>query len=431
MDSSQAPVLLTRVCREWRTLARSTPELWSSTVSIEGINFPASGGYVNGRSFAMLEDWLSLSRHRPLTFGYISHPHDPEVTRRILRILCAHVLRWKDVYLEIQGREMIPAPDIDSLPCLTKLEFLGSPDHTESWLPLLRRSSNLRTLLLDWWPEFELWAVPWPQLTALSIYLPSDFAASAFNLDQLVGNLSQCTNLETIDLNLGHCCAVIPAREPVLAPGLLELQIKVTTVGILEDFIRAFAAPKLESLTLCCEYDADGQDVSVAFLSFLSKSGWPSLRSLRLGGSGWREDKVVEILSSLPNITQLRLRSQSLNPEFLAPLNLRFSDNGQLQSGQNPHISSIIFDHGEKSSTKDPKALADMIKSRWHVPSNAFDSDGRTIRRLKEFRMSSYSLDPGKLKSFLCEQFQQIVDEGFTFLLIRSYAGQVVWSSLP
>ncbi|KAJ7232155.1 hypothetical protein B0H12DRAFT_202057 [Mycena haematopus] len=64
LHSSAAPLLLTRICRDWRTLALSTPALWDTISQIEWS--------VNGRTEAVIEGWFKRAGTRPLSLRIVS-----------------------------------------------------------------------------------------------------------------------------------------------------------------------------------------------------------------------------------------------------------------------------------------------------------------------------------------------------------------------
>ncbi|KAJ7929544.1 hypothetical protein B0H13DRAFT_1513268, partial [Mycena leptocephala] len=53
----QAPLLLARICRQWREICLDTPELWTSIA------------FGDSRSVELLKRWLSRARNQPLTLS--------------------------------------------------------------------------------------------------------------------------------------------------------------------------------------------------------------------------------------------------------------------------------------------------------------------------------------------------------------------------
>ncbi|THH17991.1 hypothetical protein EW146_g2914 [Bondarzewia mesenterica] len=397
MNPHQAPTLLTHVCREWRMVARSIPDLWSSMIIELRFKKTVSAGPV---FLDALQDWLALSRNRLLTIEYHSTIRDhTDISTSILNLICSHAHRWKDVFFDVDGHETAPALSLDSFPSLTQFQYRGNPAiQVESWLTPLRRSPNLCTLMLEWWPAYNEWSLPWPQLTSFHVDDIVEDANAAFDLNRFAANLSQSTQLKSLQLDFTEHVAIVPARERGFAPEVVDIDINVFAQPMLAEIIQALAAPKLESLTLGSEhYDPhETGDVTRALFSFLSDSGWPSaLRILLVQLYGSPEVEVVEILERLPNLIELRVDGLPLTPVFLAPLTFRISDDGQLLSGTNPHVSSLLLYRYEQAQPQleDIVALADMVESRWHVPPNAVDGNGRAVQRLDEFGMLKYDVE--------------------------------------
>ncbi|KAJ7803865.1 hypothetical protein B0H13DRAFT_1473793, partial [Mycena leptocephala] len=53
----EAPMLLTRICHQWREISLDTPALWASLA------------FGERRSIELLKEWLSRARNHPLTIS--------------------------------------------------------------------------------------------------------------------------------------------------------------------------------------------------------------------------------------------------------------------------------------------------------------------------------------------------------------------------
>ena len=111
-----------------------------------------------------------------------------------------------------------------------------------------------------------------------------------------------------------------------------------------------------------------------------------SLRTLILDTStvNISDADLAYALSGLRNLRSLTLAGYKYSEVLLNALTLTFSPSGQLETGQNAMLEDMalyIYFSAEVPSLF--MALANMVKSRWHIPQNAMD--GAATARLKTF----------------------------------------------
>ncbi|KAJ7235695.1 hypothetical protein C8J57DRAFT_960662, partial [Mycena rebaudengoi] len=64
-SQDEAPVLLTRICRDWRTIAISTPNLWTHLqIELDSDDGP---GHINSTWVSLADIWLCRSQNQPLS----------------------------------------------------------------------------------------------------------------------------------------------------------------------------------------------------------------------------------------------------------------------------------------------------------------------------------------------------------------------------
>ncbi|KAJ8083426.1 hypothetical protein PM082_009299 [Marasmius tenuissimus] len=93
-DLDRGPWVISRVCREWKIICTSAPELWSSFI-LSADNLPPGR---NVAAISKLTTWLSFSRTTALSFliktdGICNHPDRSE----LFRVLMKHSDRWGNI----------------------------------------------------------------------------------------------------------------------------------------------------------------------------------------------------------------------------------------------------------------------------------------------------------------------------------------------
>jgi hypothetical protein len=94
-DAEEAPLLLNFVCSKWRTVAISTPQLWSSI----SLDLPPCGG------IEMLETWLSRSSASPLKIIWTDSQGSADDSATLNAIIpLARCLRFITIYISRIGQ---------------------------------------------------------------------------------------------------------------------------------------------------------------------------------------------------------------------------------------------------------------------------------------------------------------------------------------
>ncbi|KAF8213950.1 hypothetical protein K438DRAFT_1802613 [Mycena galopus ATCC 62051] len=303
IDPAEAPLVLGRICRHWRSVAYSTPMLWSS-IHIPSLNYlRVPPGHLL-RLERVVEAWLERSGTCALSVSFFDHTNhflvsDLEVHPLILRLL----------------------------PVSRRLCHLTLEGDAEFFRPLLRLGPEDLPLLKHIWikstayPAFEdhpdfTTAMQIPTLEDLSLIAPlADAPSLPVKWSQLTRLRLECYQVATTDggLDLGGALDVLRR-----CPNLAQCELVVTKAsedpGLALINTAPIILPHMEALVL------GGWPFFEKWLSFLVV---PNLLSLRIGEAHWGDransadinpiqftsSSLRELLQSFPMISHLRLFS--------------------------------------------------------------------------------------------------------------------------
>ncbi|KAJ7315375.1 hypothetical protein DFH08DRAFT_1086903 [Mycena albidolilacea] len=161
---SVAPLLLTRICRDWRALAFSTPALWDTISEIEF--------GVHPRAEAVVETWFSRAGTRPLSLGIIC-PKSLDSTC-LESVILQHASQLQSLDVMTNSEVLCDFTAVQSFPILSNLMLscLDDYDNDEDHIQLfgIHGAPLLRHLSLDGvLPSMVI--MPWAQLTKMTLSL--------------------------------------------------------------------------------------------------------------------------------------------------------------------------------------------------------------------------------------------------------------------
>ncbi|KAJ7177739.1 hypothetical protein C8R46DRAFT_1212475 [Mycena filopes] len=277
-DSLQSPLLLLRVCSEWRSVAIGTPNLWRTppTFTFRPSFFSRGGG-------DQILLWLDRAKGSKVALS-IAVPHrlGPEIPHflgshpspftavRSLRLVCPPS--------QLQPFLGPVGPAVSSLEALSlHIVYLPGSQSSQSSLELCRSAPLLRDAwvetrlqtrfrLLPAFPDhgLDLPALfPWPQLTRLTMRLRLEFSA-------WVHIITQCTSLEAGQFVLFDDHSPYPMR-PVTLPWLDSLRLAFHHVHDIR-FLNHLSLPSLS------KFHVEGTLMGAANIDFVAN--YPALRDL-------------------------------------------------------------------------------------------------------------------------------------------------------
>jgi hypothetical protein len=284
MSPELAPMLLTRICRQWREIVMNTHSLWCR-LSVEHFDMAEDWHSVTFR----YDLWLKRSQRRPLSLALQSYdsvtqsllqPYKNQITSIVLRITAAHQLLSID------------------FPALQELTILSdhSPVDVQSILRLPFIVSSLRLKALYGFNIQQLCSSDsiWAHLTNLEVHVNNPY--TFLRLLQLCLNLSSATvGLVPIKNN------VLRALKPFTHTKLQFLSIGGSINATPHSLPYLFSALSLPNLRVLDASQVELRWPHIDFKAFLARSRCP-LERLILGGAKTGHEERAEYMTLIPSL---------------------------------------------------------------------------------------------------------------------------------
>jgi hypothetical protein len=299
IDSREAPLVLTQVCRTWRNIATSMLRLWTS-LDVDAANVRDEALLAR---ISLVRLWLERSGTRPLTLN-IKLPNVNRGSARhhlpdnLFTILLSQSYRWKNV--SIEGSAELVSKLLDSPHTfIPHLEFLSLHILDCRWIPganftISPTANRLRTLeyTSDWLEPAE-YDLAW-QLT----HLHSDASMLVRDVPYI---LSQAGRLTHLTLS-----AVDEDPENLVELDFVshaELRFfDLTSCQDLAPLFNAITLPQLRSLTIDNRTTLSSWP-RLQFIAMLLRSSSP-LRQLELFGHYIPEEHLIDIVQAAPELVR-------------------------------------------------------------------------------------------------------------------------------
>ncbi|KAF8816518.1 hypothetical protein BYT27DRAFT_7333377 [Phlegmacium glaucopus] len=400
----EAPIVLARVCRSWRSIVLSTSRLWSSfEVEIQGSG--ASGLSHDSRLMHRMKLWLERSGCYPLFIRLLHNPVgrvSDDRSAQFLAALVPEARRWRNAHL------ILPAASIAQLQSLP-------PNSFPTLRSLTLKVTGSRSSPSD--PPLNITAmnIPWRQLTALDLQLERSILLT---LDGGLDILSNTVNLKRGTLHLECSWNRHDAQWDKLSlPALENLQLILqsgdtsnTAAGsaarpeaCLVQFLSLLHLPKLRVLHLGWLVNSSMGHWSSShteFVAFLQASA-DTLRELTMTYLPIAENELLECLSQVPKLTHLDLRF-AMNEEANDPITNQFLVKCTIPSStvspgiarrRQAHAETALLPRLEHVNLQCHGALyanatlLTLIQSRWEPDQRSDDQASR--RQFRSFRLLS------------------------------------------
>ncbi len=272
MSSDEAPVILTRVSSQWRSLALTTPRLWASLhIAVPNSSPVFMGSYdsqtgerlllseVTDIRLAATTEWIKKAGTLPLSFSIHEHDGYPptDFCKRFIQCILPYRARWKSIKLACVTASFLAIRDLPpaELPMLQSLSLIltrpGSAGEETVWpnMPIFS-APGIRNVTLGGIPtRISQFPFDWSQLTDLDIKGESWSTAAVTSLDEIIMTLSKCPNLISCSLHIGSEAGVSQRTDfPVISLPHLET-LSIYDGARPASLYGSMNAPKLRKLT--------------------------------------------------------------------------------------------------------------------------------------------------------------------------------------
>ncbi|KAJ7468249.1 hypothetical protein B0H11DRAFT_2046005 [Mycena galericulata] len=181
----EAPLLLAQICRQWREIAVSIPELWHSLFLSD--RHPLAG--------ELFSTWISRSGHCPLNFSFTYF--DSDHASALIDACKPYADRWQDVDLLLPYLALKRLNDFPTMLLLRRISlsfrrtFPVDVDGVSGDPIIILDAPLLREAVIGTFPTLKF-ALPWRQLTSLTL--------TKIDAEDCFAILDQCPDLVTLDL---------------------------------------------------------------------------------------------------------------------------------------------------------------------------------------------------------------------------------------
>jgi len=211
---SEPPLLLGRVCSYWRSVALSTPRLWTS-LSLRFLETNIDRSRDGIKVATAVETWLHRSHPAPLSIAFtdnrIFQKDTEDVVIRLLSCIRMHAPRWKAIHLKFSSDYFLQLDVLSSCAFSALSSFSVHVDHMgwrRSLLSLrfdLTQASRLTSLAYTG-PDHvirEDILVDWTRLTSVAFsYDLHEAGGESATLPRHFSTLALCQNLTELSVGL-------------------------------------------------------------------------------------------------------------------------------------------------------------------------------------------------------------------------------------
>ncbi|KAJ7635268.1 hypothetical protein FB45DRAFT_1143404 [Roridomyces roridus] len=312
--ASVAPLLLLRICRQWREIAASTPRLWTSLSILESVPREVVGA------------WFARAGNLPLDYRLYHNngSADSLVTDSLL-----YASRWENVGFRIP---LTSVPQFNLVhqpfPHLRKFTFETYHTSTNASIPTpslaIRCAPLLREVHLSNIPRAVQLDIPWAQLTHLKF--------NGMDIAQSLSIIAGCSQLQYLD---------------------------AFTAGATNSILQYLILPRLEKLALHGGRASPGQQPEIID-ALVRRSTFPLRVFAVYNGPTTLEHLRLYLHALPPSVTRLVLMCGNYIDSRAMFALLRSPD-------LFPNLKQLIVNNGDRISGEHYQSFVDVLRGRASV----------------------------------------------------------------
>ncbi|KAJ7742827.1 hypothetical protein B0H16DRAFT_1693666 [Mycena metata] len=399
---TRTPLALLGVCREWRDIALSTPELWTAlSLHFDPVPSGVSDQKLNQVN-AYIEQWLTRAGNRPLSLCFERETDDDSVGEcsfppvrmgDIIRQYCSRI-EYLELALSQSDMDQLELNELE-FPLLQRVSFAhvygADPDYDDP-VEVFAHAPRLRGLWLEESTWFEYYSFPSWQLTTF------DGTISSMELFSIAPNLLEAKCIAESIHPLPTSTVHHPRLESLtltpntdiqvdILPYLNSPSLRYLDVAEMEDTthasLLAFLTRSAPPLTTLCIHADDGFADWQECISVVAAT----LENLELGFPSRKVQRAVLRLDDVKSPFDRRVEPPKISPGLPKLKALSF-----LQS-EGVDYDALVRFLMKRYSGEDGIAKLESFRLIWRygtvLPSilrggPAGDPNARTLRRLKE-----------------------------------------------
>ena len=361
------PLRIGSICHNWRTIAWSAPELWSSVAVCLEVQQEAMEIQSD-----LLESWLRRAKKRPLSIVVTYRDEDiaewppPTADAKALHLVVAYSEQWRSIDLSIPEEWLECLDKLQGkFPLLERLTIEGAVRFNPEVFSVAPRLRSVAFKLFRYeWEELGKISLLWSQLTELSF--------KAEDIQTCLTVVERCSSLAHLALHQNLQPSFLPSLPPrtitINLDGVTSLHISPHGKDSL--FMDSISAPHLKDVAVLSPWRTS--DFLCSLCALITCSGCAkSITHLSFVGYIPSEKEMVEFLSKLHNLSQLELDNDERAPSFsnifidaLRSYALASAHSGSSSQRLLPNLVSLLY---VGPITLDSHAFLDMLDMRYNI----------------------------------------------------------------